>query len=477
MSDLTHQSAVDQLRVLSSREASARELAELHLEAIAADPGFNAVVTVDPDAVRAEADAADNQRARGGQLPLLGLPVVVKDSLETRGLRTTCGLPELADHIPDRDADAVTLLRRAGAIILGKANVPPNCQDIQTSNTLFGTTPNPHDRLRTAGGSSGGPAAAVAVGHAPLALGSDLAGSARLPGHYCGVYALRPSHGTVPTRGHIPRPPGWATSSDMLTLAPIARTAADLDLALDVLAAPSPRDATAWRLRLPPPRHDKLRHYRIGWWPDDPFCAVDNETRQLLDHVEQLLRRAGARLDATTRPVDLATSNTLFSTLMFATASATAPEDAFAAECAQADELATDDQSSYAALLRGRTSRHRSWLLAHEQRTQLRDVWGTYFETHDVLITPAAPTAAVEDQTGLPPAERHILVDGRRRPYYDQTTWTNLSSHVHLPSVTVPMGRTRDGLPIGVQIIGPHLEDRTVTRVAALLADARGRDR
>ncbi|GAA0472189.1 amidase [Streptomyces olivaceiscleroticus] len=463
--------AREQLAALRRRKISSRDLLEQYLRHIAAaNPGLNAVVTLDADAARAAADRADRHLARTGRPlgPLHGLPLTVKDALETKGLRTTCGSPDLADHVPDRDADAVARLRAAGAVLVGKTNVPTLCQDIQTSNPVFGKTRNPHDGSRTAGGSSGGPAAAVAAGLTALEVGSDLAGSLRLPAAYCGVYALRTSFGIVPTRGHIPRPPGWLTSSDMNTLGPLARTPEDLDLLLDVLAAPSPADAVAWRIDLPAARHRRLADYRIGIWRDDPYCPVDKDTRALLDTVGERVRTAGATVDDAARPVDLADSDELFQRLMYATASATATDEGFAADVAAARRTPADDPN--ALYLRSRTMRHRDWLLADEAREKLRARWADYFTRHDVLITPAAPTAAVADQTAVPVPQRYITVDGERRPYYAQTTWLNLAGHVRLPAAVVPAGKTADGLPLAIQIIGPYLADRTVLDVAGRLA-------
>ncbi|WP_269857415.1 amidase [Streptomyces sp. RPT161] len=472
--DLTRLSAREQLRALERGEVSSRELTTAHLERIARHPEHNAVVTVDADGALAAAEASDQRRASGeADAALLGLPVTVKDSLETEGLRTTCGAAELAEHVPGRDADAVARLRAAGAVILGKTNTPPMCQDLQTSNPLFGTTPNPHDPRRTAGGSSGGPAAAVATHLSPLDVGSDLAGSLRLPAHYCGVHSLRPSYGIVPTRGHIPRPPGWLSTSDMLTLGPLARSAADLDLALGVLAGPSPDDSPAWRLELPAPRHERLHQYRVGIWADDPYCAVDSETGALLEQVAKDLHDAGAHVDNTTRPVTMADSDRLFQTLMFANSSASASPEAFAAEVELADKLDPEDRSPQTIYPRARTMRYRDWLHANEERQRLRRRWAAYFGDIDVLVTPAAPTAAVPDQTGVPVPERHITVDGERRSYWQQTTWLNIVSLVHLPAATVPVGRTAEGLPLCVQLIGPYLADRTVLHLADLLTAER----
>ncbi|AXK32749.1 amidase [Streptomyces armeniacus] len=464
MSDPTALSARDQLRALDRGEVSSRELTAAHLEAIAAHPERNAVITVDEPGALAAAEAADARRARGGLLPpLLGLPMTVKDSLETAGLRTTCGSPGLADHVPERDADAVALLRTAGAVLMGKTNVPPMCQDIQTGNTRFGSTRNPHDPTRTAGGSSGGAAAAVATRLTPWELGSDLAGSVRLPAHYCGTYGLRTSGGIVPTRGHIPRPPGAYSSTDMTVLGPLTRTADDLDLALDVLVAPRPGDQAAWRLDLPGPRHTTLGDYRVGVWADDPHCPVSAETRALLDQVAEELRHACDRVDDTTRPVEMATSDRLFTRLLFAGTSAGTDENTFNSAVKAAEERPEHP------FLRAQTMRHREWLLADEDRQSLRARWAEYFRHVDVLVTPAAPTEAVLDQTGMPMSERHITVDGARRGYWEQTAWLNLAGLVGLPAATVPLSSTSDGLPLGVQIIGPCLEDRTVTHFAGLL--------
>ncbi|MER5889532.1 amidase family protein [Streptomyces sp. NPDC001941] len=467
--------AHEQLKALRKGHISARALLDQLLEHHAkANPAVNAVVTTDVAAARAAADAADRHRARTGTVlgPLHGLPLTVKDALETKGLRTTSGSPDLADHVPATDADLVALLRAAGAVIVGKTNVPTMCQDIQTSNPLFGTTKNPYAADRTAGGSSGGPSAAVATGLSSLEVGSDLAGSLRLPAAYCGVYALRTSRGTmpvVPTRGHIPRPPGWLSSSDMLSLGPIARTAEDLDVLLDVIAAPSPADSTAWSVSLPAPAKTRLGQYRVGLWADDDFCRVDAATRTLLGQVAHAVRTAGAALDDATRPVDFAQSNLLFERLMYATSAATTSDEAFAGEVKAAESV--DPGSPAAHFLKSRTMRHRDWARADEDRQKLRQAWAAYFAAHDVLITPAAPTAAVLDQTAVPSNERYITVDGAKRGYFEQTSWLNLASPVGLPAVVMPTGRTADGLPLSIQIIGPYLADRTVIAVAKLLSE------
>ncbi|GAA3500799.1 amidase [Streptomyces prasinosporus] len=467
--DLTHQPAHVQLQALDRREISSRELLDLHLDRIDASH-VNAVITRDDEAAQAAAQAADERRARNEKRGTLdGLPLTIKDSFETADLRTTSGAEDLADHVPARDADAVARLRYQGAVIMGKTNTPVYCQDLHTDNSLFGPTLNPHDPKHTAGGSSGGPAAAVAAHLTPADLGSDLAGSLRLPAHYCGVYGLRPTHGIIPARGHIPRPPGWITSSDMVTPGPLARHPRDLDLLLDALTTPSPAENSPWRVNLPTARR-AVGQLRVAVWAEDARCPVDRETADALATVEQALASAGADVRRTVGPVGFADSLRLFEQLLHATATATTDDEAGAAELAAARDLHEDDVSPRATFLRHRTQTHRAWLRADEERLQFRGAWHRFFADaeHDVLITPAAPTAAI------PAGTRSLMVDGIERSFFDQTGWANLTSHVGLPSLVMPVARNADGLPIGVQLVGPAYSDRNLLALAEDLASLLG---
>ncbi|MFD8298762.1 amidase family protein [Streptomyces bauhiniae] len=463
--DLTHQPAHVQLQALHRREISSLELLDLHLAKIDASV-INAVVTRDDNAARAAASAADERRARNTSTGILdGLPLTIKDSFETAGLRTTSGSEDLANYVPARDADAVARLRHQGAVIMGKTNTPAYCQDLHTDNSLFGRTLNPHDPERTVGGSSGGPAAAVAAHLTPADLGSDLAGSLRLPAHYCGVYGLRPTLGLIPARGHIPRPPGWITSSDMVTPGPLARHPHDLDLLLDALTTPAPAENNPWAVTLPTTRRP-VGQLRLAVWADDANCPVDRDTAEALAAVEEALASAGASVRRTAGPVGFADSLRLFEQLLHATATAATDDDAGAAELAAVRALDEDDVSPRAAFLRHRTQTHRVWLRANEERLQLRKTWHRFFADapYDVLITPAAPTAAI------PAGTRSLMVDGVGRSFFDQTGWANLTSHIGLPSLVVPVGRNTDGLPVGVQLVGPAYADRTLLTMAEELA-------
>jgi amidase len=462
------ESATYLVDALRRREIGSRELLDGYLESI--DPELNAVVTLDVERARAEAAAADEAAARGEALgPLHGLPITVKDSIETAGLRSTCGVPRLAGHVPARDAVAVARLRAAGAVVFGKTNTSAYTGDAQTYNEVFGTTNNPWDPTRTPGGSSGGPAAAVATASTALDLGSDMGGSIRMPAGYCGVFGLRPSFGIVPTRGHIPPAPYGQIEVDLGTVGPLARSAADLGLVLDVTAGPDAERAVGWRLALPPARSDSLSGYRIGVWPDDPGCRVDTAVGDVIARAVEALRAAGAKVDEPPAPVGLVESYRLFQALAQPWASMGLGDDQFAGLCAVAE---SDGDSAQVRWARDSTARARTVLFAQERRLALVARWAEFFRDHDALICPIMPTTAVPHDQGT--GERWITVNGEQRDYWDQVIWTQAISAAQLPAAAVPIGLAADGLPVGVQVVGPYLEDRTVIDVAGRIAEVVG---
>jgi len=319
--------------------------------------------------------------------------MTIKDSLETEGLCTTCGVPELAQHVPARDATAVARLRAAGAVVFGKTNAPTWAMDVQTYNPVYGTTNNPWDTTRSPGGSSGGAAAAVAAGLTALEMGSDIGGSIRNPSHYCGVYGHKPSWGIVPDRGHLPPPPGTLASTDIGVVGPIARSAEDLALALEVVAGPDEDQAVGWRLALPPPRRGALRDYRVAAWLDDPACPVDDAVRGRLEAVVEALRKAGVQVE-TARPVDFAEAFRDYLRLLLPVTTAGAPDAVITALAEHAAQLAPDADDMQARLARFATQRHRDWLAANEKRQHHRARWAAFFRDHDVVLCPASPVTA-----------------------------------------------------------------------------------
>jgi amidase len=466
--------AVDLLAMLAAREVSARELLDLYLARIADhEPGLRAVVTVDAEGALAAAAAADEARAGGDDRPLLGLPVTVKDCLETAGLRTTAGAKELRDHVPTADADAVARLRGAGAVIVGKTNLPPWASDIQTSNEVFGTTVNPWDRTRSPGGSSGGSAAALAAGLTGLELGSDIGGSIRTPAAWCGLFGHKPTYGIVPTRGHVPPRPGTLAPLDMGVVGPLGRSAADVALALDVVAGPAGADAAAWRLELPPPRHRDLGSFRVALWLDDPRCPVSAEVRGGLAGAGEALAAAGARVvplaeaaagDGLAAP-SLEALTAPYQALLQAALSAGLPDRFFAELVTTAGAAAPDDDSEMVRYARDVTARVRDWHTADEARHRIRAWWAGLFREVDVVLAPAVLTVAIpHDHRRIP--DRRLVVDGAERRYWDLLVWASLASLAYLPATAVPLGRSAEGLPIGAQAIGPHGEDRTTLAFA-----------
>ncbi|MBV8967207.1 MAG: amidase [Mycobacteriaceae bacterium] len=458
-----------------NRDVSSRELLDHYLARVERlNPPLNAVVTVDPDGARRAADAADEAVRRGETRgPLHGVPMTVKDTFETAGMRTTCGFTAW-DRVPDRDADAVARLRAAGAVIFGKTNTPVFAGDWQTYNPIFGTTNNPWDASRTTGGSSGGSAAAVASGMTALELGSDIGGSIRVPASWCGVCGHKPSWGIVPPRGHLPPAPGGLSRPDLAVVGPLARDVDDLELALDVLAGAAEQEAIGWRLELPPARARALSELKLAVWFDDPAYPVADDVRGVLASAIRALRDAGAQVTDVRPPVALPEVVRVYQQLLYPVILGAMPRDRFDRMAAFAASLPADDDGALARTARYATLRHRDWLSANERREQLRALMADYFRDVDALLMPVAVVPAIVHDQSEPFAERMIETNGVRRPYTDLFGWVALATVTYLPATAVPVGRTAAGLPVGLQIVGPYLEDRTTLAVGRYVTEALG---
>jgi amidase len=445
-------SATELAAAIRKRTFSSVELLEAYLDRIdRLDRDVNAVVTLDDDRARDRCRAADAALVRGAEVgPLHGLPITIKDAIETAGIRSTGGAVELTDHVPAANAPAVARLEDAGAIVFGKTNVPRWSGDAQTYNELFGTTNNPWDRSRVPGGSSGGPAAALACGFAAFELGTDIAGSVRNPSHFCGTFGLKPSYGVVPQRGYLDHAGGGTTDPDINVFGPMARSADDLDLLLGVLAGPEEERAVAWRLDLPPPTVDTLAGTRVAVWFDEPSYPIDNAYRAVLERSLDAVAAAGAKVEVAHPPVAMVDQVALFNGLIVPAIAPSLPEEVGEAL----------------------SGSHLAWLRLDEQRAGVRACWAEWFTEWDVLLCPVTPTAAFpHDQEG-DFLTRTIEVSGAPRPYLDNIAWTGLVGLVGLPSAVPPLGRTASGLPVGVQVVAPYLHDRTAVRVAGLITDA-----
>ena len=456
-------------------DISSRELLDLYVSRIEKyNERLNAVVTLDLERARKQAQQADERRAKGEILgPLHGLPVTIKDAFETAGLRTTSGASKLKDHIPTANAIAVQRYVDAGAIILGKTNVPLFCGDFQTYNDLFNTTNNPWDLERTPGGSSGGAAAALAAGLAGLELGSDIAGSIRIPACWAGVYGHKSSYGIIPQKGHIPPPPGIVAESDLEVIGPLARSASDLMLALDVLTGPDPLNAAGWILELPRPRTDSIKEFRIAAWLDDAVMPLDSRVRDRLQWVLDALRAAGADIDEQARPeIDVVEAFQTYQRLMYPIMASGLPTTLF--EEFEKIKQAEPDDSEFDRFVRDVTITHREWLSANARRHEYRRQWAKFFKRFDVLLCPVASVPAIPHNTEVRQLERTIEINHRPAPYSTLQKWVGMITLAYLPATSAPVGLTPEGLPVGLQIIGPYLEDRTPIHFAEKLADIIG---
>jgi amidase len=471
-SDLAYSTASELLRMLADRKVSSRELVDAAIARIEAlDPQINAVVVRDFERARAAADSADAALARGERRPLLGLPMTVKEQFGIVGLPTTWGDPKFKDWKPEVDSLVVQRLKAAGVIILGKTNVPLNLRDWQSYNEVYGTTNNPWDRSRSPGGSSGGGAAALAAGFVPLEFGSDIGGSLRAPAHFCGVFSHKPSLDLVPQRGSgPPQTPAIPVRGDLSVIGPMARSAADLALQLEVVAGPDElAEGIGYKLALPPPRRDRLADFTVLVIDSHPLCPTATSITAALNGLAERLGKTGCTiLRQSAKLPDLALTSRIFRELLSAFFMADLPAETMERVAAAAKTLSPDDQSLAAEQLRGLTISHPDWIRKSRIRGGLRARWLALFQEVDVVLCPPMPTTAFPHDHS-PQGARKVDIDGTMVPYNDQSVWAGIALLSGLPATTMPIGRTDAGLPIGVQIIGGYLEDKTTIAFASLV--------
>ena len=465
-----YRSARDLAAELAARKVSSAELVDLAIARIEARDGrLNAVVVRDFERAKLAAQEADKALARGEKRPLLGVPVTVKESFNVAGLVTTWGIPAGKSFQPREDALAVQRLKAAGAVVLGKTNVPLMLADFQSYNEIYGTTNNPWDITRTPGGSSGGAAASLAAGFIPLELGSDIGGSLRNPAHFCGVFAHKPSYGLVPGRGHTP-PGGLAIpyEVDLAVIGPMARTAADLELVLDILAGPDEPQATAYRVALPDSRQSELKNFRVLVINEHPLLPTSRDVRGALDRMVEKIGNIGAKISRSSPLApDLALQGRAYTRLLMSVFGTDLPENVYLRFQDVAKSIPSTDTSLASERVRGFVTSHRDWMKADRVRAGLAQRWHELFREFDVVLCPIMPTTAFpHDHSDM--ATRRIVVDGQDVRYDDQTMWAGVATLTGLPATTMPIGLSEGGLPIGMQIVGPYLEDRTPLAFAAL---------
>jgi len=430
---------------------------------------INAIIFMNIAAARKRAKQADKALAKGEVWgPLHGVPMTIKESYDVLGMPTTWGVPQFRDNYPTKNAIAVDRFLKAGVVLFGKTNVPLYLADWQTFNEIYGTTNNPWDVTRVPGGSSGGAAAALAAGLTGIEAGSDIGASIRNPAHYCGVYGHKPTFGIVSPRGQAL--PGVVAATDISVIGPMARSAEDLALALDVMAGPDEIDRAGWQLRLPRPNKKRLREYKVAVIYTDPEAEVDGEVQKRLYAVVDFLLKNKVKVSGNARPeIDSRQAYRNYIQLLRAATSGRMTPEMFQKNLEALRLIDPSDGSYQAQLIRAQAMYHKDWLALNEARHKMRLAWADFFRDYDLLLCPAATTAAFPHKQKGERWERMVVVNGQPQPSTTQMFWAGYSCNFYLPSTVAPAGFSSEGLPVGVQIIGPQYGDHTCISFARLL--------
>ncbi|WP_048708158.1 amidase family protein [Microvirga massiliensis] len=455
---------------LLRKELSPLELLSATLDRISmVNPILNAVVALDAERATTAARESEHRIDRGEARPLEGLVVTIKDSFDVAGLRSTAGAPIYRDRVPETDATAVARLRSAGAVILGKSNVPAFTADFQTNNPIFGASTNPHDTARSPGGSSGGAAAAIATGMSTFELGSDLGGSIRWPAHACGIYGLKTTWNLVPLWGHVPPVLQRRTprNPDLMVAGPLTRSAADLALILPVLAGSG--ETSSAGASLAPPRRTRPKGLRVGLWLDEPFAPVAPAVSDAVPEAARRLEAAGAIVEPV-RPVRFEEAFEIFSLLNHAIVAASLPAKVRDRLQQAAAGALPGDLSHRALQARGASMTPGLYQQVKARKQRMEALWARLFTRVDVVLCPPAPVQAIPHDHGPDVHARVLDIGGTARPYLDFLCWASPASSADLPAVSAPVTMT-GGLPAGVQVIAARGEDLTAIAVAQMLED------
>lgn len=470
MEDIAFASAKRLAQLIKRRKIGCVELLEHYLKRIERyNPKLNAIIATDIPAARKRARAADKALAKGETWgPLHGVPMTIKESFDVVGMPTTWGLPSLKDNRPTRNALAVDRWLGAGVTLFGKSNVPAWLADWQSYNDVYGTTNNPWDVTKTPGGSSGGSSAALAAGLTGIEAGSDIGASIRDPAHYCGVFGHKPTYGICPPRGQAL--PGRVSASDISVIGPMARSADDLAIGLSVMAGPDEIDGAGYRLALPRPQKTSLKQFKVGLMLNDPNAEVDREVQDQLQALADFLAKKKVKVSDKARPdIDTTRANYIYVMLLRGATAGRQTAADFAKNLEAAKSLKPEDESYFARMTRANTMHHRDWLAFNEERHKMRWKWHDFFQEYDLLLCPAASSAAFPHDHAGERWQRTVTINGKKVPTTDQLFWAGYTCVSYLPASVAPIGLSKSGLPIGVQIVGPQYGDRTCIEFARLL--------
>ncbi|MEO6147557.1 MAG: amidase, partial [Sulfuriferula sp.] len=465
-------------QAIHSGDISSVEVIEAHLKQIARhNHELNAIVALDAERARQQAREADIAHARGESWgPLHGVPFTAKDFYETAGLRTTAGFKGLANNIPLGDATVVARMRQAGAILLGKTNMPALGQDVQTNSPLLGIGNNPWDLDRTPGGSTGGGAAAVAAGFTPIELGSDGNGSIRIPAHYCGIYGFKPTEHRVPGTGHITDLPGKPHAfRHLICFGPLARSVDDLKLVFSVIAGPDGHDILVPPVPLIPAPAKSLQNLRLTWTSDFGGVAVSADTKRLLHQLIIGLGERGCKTEEFKQSFDFDAAWRAGGALTTAMAVPVVPAPLRWLGAALYP-LMFPNQPFHAGMAKGLRMGISGYMKTLTEREGFTAAIDSLFDHCDALICPVASTPAfTHRRSAVTVPGKAIDVDGKKMPYWMATLYHtcifNLTGH---PVVVIPLGLSEDGLPIGIQVVGRRWHDMEILDIAGKLAEVAG---
>jgi len=474
MDQLHYKSATELASLIRRKKIGSLELLDHFLARIEKyNPKLNAIVWFDKDKARKRARAADAALKKGKRLgPLHGVPMSIKESYQVAGSPTTWGAPAMKDNVTDSTAVAAQRMIDAGVTLFAKTNVPLMLADWQSYNAVYGTTGNPWDTSRTPGGSSGGSSAALAAGLTAIDAGSDIGSSIRNPAHYCGVFGHKPTYGLITMRGHAL--PGSVSAADISVVGPLARSATDLDTALDIMAGPDPDDGGYMKVALPKCEKTSLRQFRVAVKLTDPASEIDGEYADMLQALVDKLAKAGAKVKETAPDIDTARLYDVYVRLLRAATSARMPDAEIEGLKKAAAEGETDE--FLARTVDGVTIPHRRWLQLNNERHQMRLKFNAFFKDYDVLLCPVAASAAFphDHEHEGKRWRRRIIINNKRVPATDQLFWAGYSGVVYLPSTVGPAGITPSRLPVGYQAIAAQGRDKTAIAFAKLVEKAFG---
>ena len=463
-SELVSLSASALARKIRSREVSSREVVQAHLDRIAVwNPNLNAIVHLDAESALEQAAAADEALANGRPAGRLhGVPLTMKASIDVKGLRSECGSRFREGYIAERDATLVARLRRAGAVFPGTTNTPDMLMAYETDNFLYGRSNNPWDMTRTPGGSSGGEAAAIAAGCSPAGFGSDGGGSVRVPAHFCGIYGLKPTPGVIPRTGHWPSCVG--PSAYLALVGPMARAPEDLQLLLEITAGPERHDPSAAPVDVSEPGLEALKAGKIGWCVTDGGTPVTPETAGAVEAAANALAKRGFRVE----PFSLEGLDDAIRVwwTLFGVAGATLTRPLIAGREADLHPLS---RGLFAAQEEAEAMSYEKFLGAWVERDRIRSKLLGRMEGFTAFLCPVASIPAFAH------GEREWRIGEASVNYLEVFRYSQIFNLTGNPAATAPVGRSQQGMPIGVQIVGQPFADASVVALARLLEEELGR--